>query len=494
MKCKFFGILFLMCVLALSSCDDDNNDNGTEPVVDYSSLVLNEICGLQNPDDDWIELFNKSGDKSIIIDGVKIVKTDETGASSTIYTIPENTVLAAGEYMVIATLSSELTAGISNSKQVGIALYTSDDEEIDAFDRDDDILTGFGHASGGSYARIPDGTGSWKVVKGATRGESNVAETASSMNYSGLALNEICGKQNPDNDWVELYNGSGSAMDISGVRIIKTGDDNISETIYIVPESTNLAAGAYLQITRNEDGISAGISNDKQVGIAIASPNAVIIDQFDRDEDIGVGQEHYAGGSYARLPDGTGDWIILLVATPGAENVETEPSGNNPNTDYEQIVINELNGNNNTDPLYVKFIELYNNSDNTYDISGIILKRNGGETIYIAPEGTEIAGKGFLVLLANQSDYSTGFSSGLSAKQSLKVELYKPDGETLIDIFKNQDATAGDEWATDNPKYDGTTYIQSFGRYPDGEDNWFMMTPTQGTANTEGDEAITWTE
>ena len=61
-------------------------------------------------------------------------------------------------------------------------------------------------------------------------------------------------------------------------------------------------------------------------------------------------------------------------------------------------------------------ILLYNSTGRELDITGVKIKKDDGDIVYIAPEGTKIQSHGFLVLLSDQADYSTGFTSGLSAK------------------------------------------------------------------------------
>ncbi|MDR2039654.1 MAG: lamin tail domain-containing protein [Bacteroidales bacterium] len=462
-----------------------NVEEGAE-VIDYSVIVLNEICGKQDPDDDWIEIFNKS-DKEINIGGIGIIKTDETGESKSIFTIPVNTKLAAGAYMVIATLSGELTSGISNTKQVGIAINDPEGNVIDSFDRDEDIGLNKSHPSGGSFARIPDGTGSWVIIREATRGIANKEEEElPDVDYSGIVINEICGLQNPDDDWVEIFNSSGNEIDLGYVQIIKTDDVGEIKSIYTFPANTMLAAGAYKVIATLTGELTSGISNSKQVGIALQAPNGDMIDSFDRNNDVGNGKEHLSGGSYGRIPNGSATWAVLIACTRGTENIPDPVYTDDPDTDYSLLVLNELNGNGD------KYIELYNKGNVPLDISNVFIRKNAEDMIiYRAPEGTTVPAGGFLTLPSDQVDYSTGFLGGLSAKKSLLIELYTPSGNTLIDVFKNLKSDGTEVW-DGTPKYNGENNVQSFGRYPDGTGPWFMMTATQNTANTQGTTAIEW--
>lgn len=485
--------LALAGTLALTSCKNDDEDdliiNPPTPQ-DYSGIVLNEICGKQSPDDDWVELYN-NGSTDVQLDGVYLEKTDEDGIVETIYTVPAGTTLKAGEYKVIATLSGELQAGISNSKQVGLELKSPSGQSIDKFDRDSDVGKDNSHVEGGSYARIPNGTGKWTITATATRGAANVGEELgpdTPQDYSHIRLNEICGAQEPDDDWVELYNDGTTDVQLDGVYLEKTDEDGIVETIYTVPAGTTLKAGEYKVIATLSGELQAGISNKKEVGLELKSPDGQSIDKFDRDSQIGTDVAHETNGSYARIPDGTGNWAVTTTATRGAENQLTQGSDQeeegSTEKDYTGLVLNELNGNK------PKYIELYNNNDTPLDISGVKIMKDDEDLAYVAPEGTVIPAKGFLTLPSDQTDYTTGFTTGLSAKKALKIELLTPNDQR-IDLFENLPLNEGESWG-DDPKYNADETGQSFGRYPDGTGSWYMTTATEDAANVAGTTAIQW--
>lgn len=324
--------------------------------------------------------------------------------------------------------------------------------------------------------------------------ESDIAAPADG-DYTGIVLNEVCGgaADDKDDDWVEICNTTDKEVDLSGVQLIKIDEDNLSEMLCALANGTRIAARGYLVVAKSEGTFSAGISNSKKVSIVLTSPSgATEIDRFDRDAAVGTDQSHELGGSYARIPDGTGDWAIVTESTRGEANHDTgsqpEPT---PDPDatakYAGLVLNELNGN---DP---KYIELYNGSDKEMDITGVRIRKDDEEIVYTAPQGTVIAARGFLKLLADQTDPALGFSSGLSAKKSVMIELYAPDGVTLIDLFKNPSLEKGDVWGESDPKYNGDDEGLSYGRYPDGaEGEWQMTEPTEGAANVEGQTKITW--
>ncbi|MDR2955172.1 MAG: lamin tail domain-containing protein [Prevotella sp.] len=469
--------------IVIASTRGAANKADEQPGIDYTVLVLNEICGLQEPDDDWIEIYNKS-EEDINIGGVQIKKTDENGEVVSIYTAPDGTMISAKGYRVLATLSGELTAGISNSKQVGIALLTPDGDEVDVFNRDTDIGVDAAHYLGGSYARLPNESGDWDISYEATRSEENKKGRAPQLtDYAGIILNEICGQQEPDDDWVEIYNSSSSSINLKGVQIIKTDEEGKEKSIFTFPDAS-IAPGEYKVIATLTEELTSGISNQKQVGIALAIVTGEIIDSFDRDGNIGQNAWHIPNGSYARIPNITGDWTSVMDYTRGTEN-KADPSGASPSLDYYKgLVLNEINGNS------TKFVELYNKGTETINLSKVIIHKNGtaaGSTLYTIPEGTTIA-PGAIKTFVSGVD----FTGGISAKRSLLIQLLTPNGKGEIDVFKNLKSDNTEEWDVEPPKYNGETSGYSYGRSPDGTGDWYMMPITQDAANVSGSTKITW--
>ena len=123
---------------------------------------------------------------------------------------------------------------------------------------------------------------------------------------------------------------------------------------------------------------------------------------------------------------------------------------------------------------YDDWIEIYNMGDTSVDMAGMYLTDNFTDpTQFHIPAGyssqTTIPAHGFLVFWADdettQGPLHTNFKLSASGEE---IGLYDTDGTTQIDsiVFGAQ-----------------TTNI-SYGRYPDGEENWrFFSTPTPGAVN-----------
>lgn len=197
--------------------------------------------------------------------------------------------------------------------------------------------------------------------------------------YTGVVLNEICGgaADDKDDDWVEIYNTNDAEIDLSGVQLVKIDEDDLSEILCAIPNGTRIAAKGYLVVAKKNGAFSAGISNTKKVSIVLNSPSGSIeIDRFDRDAELGADTGHVLGGSYSRIPDGTGVWTIVTECTRGEANKapEAEPTPT-PDPDavknYSGLVLNELNGNK-----PAKYIEICNTLDKPVDLTGVQLRKN----------------------------------------------------------------------------------------------------------------------
>ena len=253
-------------------------------------------------------------------------------------------------------------------------------------------------------------------------------------------------------------------------------------------------AGAYL-VLYSEDVVAdhpdvpealifhSGLSAKKNVRIQLFTPAGVSIDDFNL-TNIDANDPAYipAPGSYSLNADGK--WYYA-DATPGAANVDgenivlgleggvTPPA---PTPDYTNIVLNELNGD-------TKFIEIYNKGTLDLSLEGMYITKDGNEEdIKWTADATVIVPAHSYILLysadvqADHPEHPTNlfFNSGLSAKKTVRIALYMPDG-TERDVFTR--GSTG-EWG----QTISNVAPQSYARTPDGGD-WKLADPTPGEAN-----------
>ena len=156
-----------------------------------------------------------------------------------------------------------------------------------------------------------------------------------------------------------------------------------------------------------------------------------------------------------------------------------------------EIYLNEIN----TD---AKYIELYNKSTQSVDLSGWTILKNGtsplndasGLEAYAVPEGTILPGGGYAVLSCKGKDNtyagtSLGVSeSGISGKKSLLLVLVNAEGDR-VDYFVNsaqKPARVDDTWDGD---VEHTFEVAA--RMPDGGEWWVVESATPGVSN-EGEK------
>lgn len=136
--------------------------------------------------------------------------------------------------------------------------------------------------------------------------------------------------------------------------------------------------------------------------------------------------------------------------------------------DYTQLRLNELNGNN-------KFIEVYNMGTTPIPMEGVYIEKdegivwtsgaavlNGGEYLLLYSEDVTADHPGFPI-----------FTSGLSAKKNVRVQLFTPAGISIDDFHLTAIAK---------------TAAASYSRNDDGV--WYHADATPGTKNTQGTEKV----
>jgi hypothetical protein len=168
---------------------------------------------------------------------------------------------------------------------------------------------------------------------------SDVAETSVTMvavfeavePITGIVINEIgaTGEGAIDNfgekeDWIELYNTNATSVDVGGLFIT---DDLTQKTKYQIPvgsDQTIVPAQGYKVLFADGQKAQGSLHLDFKLsatGEAVGLYQAVGDALVTIDEVTFPVQEEAT--SYARIPNGTGPFIVTETMTPGAENQET---------------------------------------------------------------------------------------------------------------------------------------------------------------------------
>ena len=127
----------------------------------------------------------------------------------------------------------------------------------------------------------------------------------------GLVINEIAAKGDPL-DWFELHNPSPDPIALDGFEVADSLTDAGKRIAF--PAGTTIQPGAYIQFRLDKDGWPGfALGGDEELGIWRL--DGTHVDSVDWNE----GQSS-DGQSYARVPDGTGDFQTVDNPTPGAAN------------------------------------------------------------------------------------------------------------------------------------------------------------------------------
>lgn len=405
------------------------------------SVVINEVI-LGDLPGDRVELLNL-GPSEVDLGGFFV--TDDPAGKPDKAALPAGTLLAAGGYLVLTLNDTTVGFGLGSDEAFG--LFTPEGVLVDQTDWAADQAP-----DGGSWGRLPDGTGEFQTLASATPGAPNAA--AASADAAGLevdaapdaapppdlgppaptspvVVNEVVA-DGPMGDWVELFNPSASPADVGGFFL--TDDPAGKPMAYALPAGSVVPAAGYLVVNVSAAATGFGLGSDE--ALAFVSPEGAVVDQADWAEG-----EAPAGSSYGRLPDGTGPFATLPMPTPGAPNTDVVP----PPCPFDcapetGLVINEVVAAG--EP--ADAVELYNGDNLEADLSGYLVSDDPDNTPDKAtlPEGTVVPARSYLVL--EISDDTVGFR--LAAAESFSLST--PDG-TRVDetTWTDGDSPADGAWA-----------------------------------------------
>jgi len=139
----------------------------------------------------------------------------------------------------------------------------------------------------------------------------DVGECATSSVWNSVKINEISSYDSAD--WVELYNLSGVCVDLTGLKIWDTG---ISTAMRVL-DNMIIEANDWLWVS-----VSSRLNRDSDS--VILKNGEEELDWLDYGGVVSAPQENEF---LARIPDGSGEWVITATGTPGRANAlaTTEP-------------------------------------------------------------------------------------------------------------------------------------------------------------------------
>nr|MEE4267721.1 CotH kinase family protein [Candidatus Krumholzibacteria bacterium] len=288
----------------------------------------------------------------------------------------------------------------------------------------------------------------------------------------GLVINEVMAKNSSTladeagefEDWIEIANTGSSSIALGGLGLT---DHFEGSPDFVFPDVT-LAPGEYVIVWADEDtdqgDLHAPFKLDADGEDVYLTDGGVIIDQV-------TFPALAADASWGRWADGTGEWTLLSVATPGLEN-------RNP-TEPETVIlfINEFVALNDAGiqdeaDQFEDWLEIYNPGPEDVEMGGLFLTDDLTlPTQWSFPDTVLAAGDFLLVWCDNDPEdgplHATFKLSGGGEDIGLFGRLAA--GNELIDSY-----TFGEQASN-----------ISEGRATDGGDIWaFFTEPTPGSSNS----------
>ncbi|OGY25335.1 MAG: hypothetical protein A2Z24_00660 [Candidatus Woykebacteria bacterium RBG_16_44_10] len=265
------------------------------------NVVINEIYPHPSTgSSEWIELYNNSSN-NIDLSNWKIIDLTSSGGES-VTTITSGTIEAFRFFVFEFT-----TAKLNNDGDI-VTLKDSSNTVIDSFSYNSS-------ETDRSFARIPDGTGSWTAGQTPTKGASNGTppsgdETVPPPATGNIVLTEFMPNPDGGNEWAEVFNPQDSEIDIGGWKI---DDIEGASSPFPIPAGTKIATRAYLIFSFS----GSGKLNNSGDTIRLLNPDGQVVETYSFGETT-------KGVSFAK--DSQGNWQVTNTPTPGTVNKITLPS------------------------------------------------------------------------------------------------------------------------------------------------------------------------
>jgi hypothetical protein len=347
------------------------------------------------------------------------------------YVFPAGTILPAGAFLVVAKVPVDVQTvyGISGIYGPYTNSLKNGSETIRLRDEMDHVLLEADYSDGANWPAAADGAGHSLVLARPSYGESDVRAWAASTYVGGspgdvdpvttaaeqnVVINEfLAHTDDPQVDFIELYNHSNSSVDISGFWLTDERDTNK----FRIPAGTAIPARGFVSFDQNQMGFSLSSGGET---IYLVNSNATrVVDAV----KFG-GQEN--GVSSGRWPDGAASVRRLSLSTPGGTNARWR-SGT--------VVINEIMFSPISGEDDDEYVELYNTTSQAVSLAGWRFTDGPDFTF---PAGASIPANGYVVVAKNaarlRSNYTQltvantfGDYDGSLRNSSEHIELAKPD-------------------------------------------------------------------
>lgn len=334
---------------------------------ELADVAINEV--ESNGDEvhgDWIELYN-NGEEVVDLSGV-ILSDNDNGHR---FVIPASTSVGGEDWIAF-----EVDEAFGLGKEDSARMFAAGTENLGSAEPLD-IYMWTAHAAT-TYGANPDGSDEFETTAAGTFEAENNFGLPEIGNIDGVKLNEVESNGDVSNgDWVELYNTTGSAIDIDGAIIT---DDNPAHQ-FVVPSSTpELAAGGYVAFQVDDKEVKGNFGLGSNDAAKLYAPNDITLSK--------VVDQHswssHAAVTYGRTVAGAGEWKPTSVSTFAAVNQFSGEAA----PDLSKVVINEAESHG--DDTNGDWIELKNTGEGSVNLDEAILSDDDNGHVFRIPTSTPV--------------------------------------------------------------------------------------------------------
>jgi hypothetical protein len=395
-----------------------------------TSLVISEI--MYHPVNralEFVEIFN-SRDEPQDVSNYRLSGSIE-------FTVPAGTVIAGQGFLVVAKSPQDVQSTYALSGVLGPYFNSlpHNSGTVRLLNQAGGVLLEVNYQTTPPWPVAPDGAGHPLVLARPSFGEDNVLAWSASDAVGGspgkldpvtvdplrsVMVNELLAHSElPLSNFIELYNSSGQALDLSGCSL----SDDPKQAKFALPAGTTIPAFGFLVYDQAKLPFAL---NPAGGTIYLRNADGTRVIEAVRYE----GQQN--GVALGRVPDGSPALRPLASPTPGAANRGVRAP---------EVVINEI--------MYApvslndddQFVELYNRTTQAIDLGGwkftAGIKFTFPSPTLIPPDGYMVVARNSAHLLTHYSNLNTnnlvGDFTGTLAHKGERLALAKPDLVTLAD-------------------------------------------------------------
>ncbi len=335
------------------------------------------------------------------------------------YSFPAGTTIAAGGYLVVAAVPADVSSvyGIVGVLGPWTGSLNNSGGVVRLRDYSDGVVFEVEYDTSPPWPVAPDGTGHSLVLARPSYGMNDprawdqsyqldgspgATEPVTADPYRTVVINEVQATANAAGDFVELYNYSSSAVDLSDCSL--SDDRDVAK--YFFPTASLLPAGGFLALTGSTLGFALNSAGDT---VYLRAPNVGGLPGRVLEALKFTAQR--AGLTTGRSPDGGAMLATLASATMGQPN--SVPA-------TKSAVISEIFYHPPVGSVQLPFVEITNLSGGNLDLTGWRLR---GGVSYDFPAATMVPTGGKLAV--------TAFTGTLNQGVGERLRLEQP--ETIVD-------------------------------------------------------------